>query len=77
MKKRILILTGILALGIASHFYINQKYIKKEKKITSQKMIPQKVQEKRVEIEEKKDEIKEAVVKVENKYRWNLNDIYS
>jgi len=77
MKKRILILTGILALGIASHFYINQNYIKKEKKIASQKMISQKVQEKEVEIEEKKDEIKEAVVKVENKYKWNLNDIYN
>lgn len=65
MKKRILILTGILALGIASHFYINQNYIKKEEIIISKN------------VEENKIKIKEAAIKVGNKYKWNLNDIYS
>ena len=71
MKKRILILTGILALGIISHLYINQNYIKEERKIISQDM------------GEKKVKIEEAGVKVKNKnknkykYKWNLNDIYS
>jgi len=72
MRKRILILTGILALGIASHLYIGRNYIEKEEKITSQE-----VEDKNVKIEEKKIEIKEAVIKVENKYKWNLDDIYS
>lgn len=72
MKKRILILTGILALGIASHLYMSQNYIKKEKKITLKK-----VEEKKAEVEEKKVEIKEDAIKVEKKYKWNLNDIYS
>ncbi|OQY42853.1 MAG: oligoendopeptidase F [Fusobacteriia bacterium 4572_74] len=67
MKKRILILTGILALGIVSHFYISQNYKRKEKKIISQN------------IEEKKVGIKEAAIEVKNKYKynWNLDDIYS
>ena len=72
MKKRILILTGILALGIASHLYVSQNYIKKEKKITSQK-----VEEKKVKVEEKKVKTEEAGIKVESRYEWNLNDIYS
>ncbi|MEI6857628.1 oligoendopeptidase F [Psychrilyobacter sp.] len=57
MKKRILILTGILALGIASHFYIDQNYKKK--------------------VEGNEIKIKEEVIKMGNKYKWNLNDIYS
>lgn len=72
MKKRILILTGILALGIASHLYVSQNYIKEEKKI-----IMPKVKEKKVEADEKKVKIKEDAIKVENKYKWNLNDIYN
>jgi oligoendopeptidase F len=72
MKKRILILTGILALGIASHLYMSQNYIKKEKKITLQK-----VKEEKIKVDQEKIEIKEGTIKVENKYKWNLSDIYS
>lgn len=70
MKKRILILTGILALGIASHFYISENYMKKEKGI-----IVEEIKVKQPKIEKRKIKIKE--VKVGNKYKWNLNDIYS
>lgn len=81
MKKRILILTGILALGIAYHLYIGQNYIKKEKKIIVQKVEGGKREkkEKKTKIEGKKVKTKEALMKMEDKYKynWNLNDIYS
>jgi len=72
MKKRILILTGIFALVIASHLYINQNYIKKEKKI-----ILKNVENKKIKVDKEKKEFKEEGKKMENKYTWNLNDIYS
>ncbi|MCS5421620.1 MULTISPECIES: oligoendopeptidase F [Psychrilyobacter] len=64
MKKRILILTGILALGIASHLYIGQNYTGKEGKISSQR------------IGEKKVKSAVADIKIKNRYKWNLDDIY-
>ena len=71
MKKRILILTGILALGIVSHLYLGQNYIKKNNKITLQK-----TKEKKNKVNEEKTEIKEALTKLKKKREWNLSDIY-
>ena len=74
MRKRILILTGIIALGVIGHFYMEQNYGKKikEKNITKRKEI---VVENNGDKITKSDKKGEVVLK--NKYRWNLDDIYS
>ncbi len=76
MKKRVLLLTGILALGVIAHFYLEQNYPKNSGKVD--KNI---VQKKSKKVEKKEKEIIENNLmkgdkQMEDKYSWNLDDIY-
>jgi oligoendopeptidase F len=76
MKKRILLLTGILALGVIAHFYLDQNYPnnsgESDKNIVQNKS--EKVQKKEKEIVDTK--LVKGDEKVKDKYSWNLDDIY-
>ena len=75
MRKRLLILALIAVLGISGHAYISGKNIGKPSKESRDKKSVKEKKEGVVELSNESKTLKRE--DIDQKYKWNLNDIYS
>ncbi|WP_320046222.1 oligoendopeptidase F [uncultured Ilyobacter sp.] len=74
MRKRLLILALITVFGIAGHAYISGKHIEKLSKEKTNEKLSKEEKEGVVELVKEDKALKRE--DIDQKYKWNLNDIY-